>query len=140
MPFTFFTFKIVRRRVRRRVRRPRPRNQKSHASYLEHRERALALVTSRLAYFNAFYNFKYNKITIRNQTSRWGSCSRRGNLNFNYRIALIDPELADYVIVHELCHLGEFNHSPKFWELVARTMPEWRRVRKKLREEGKGVF
>src|SRR4051812_2511641 len=91
---------------------------KSNPSYLEHKPAALDLVNARLAYFNAFYNYKYNKVTIKNQFSRWGSCSRKGNLNFNYRIVLLPPELADYIVVHELCHLGEFNHGQKFWDLV----------------------
>ena len=132
MPFRIFRWKIVRRHVHRRVRVRRKRTKKSHASYLEHREQALELVTARLAYFNTFYNFKYNKITIKNHISRWGSCSRRGNLNFNYRIALLPPELADYIVVHELCHLGEFNHGPKFWELVGKTIPRWRDLRRSL--------
>src|SRR4051812_3740739 len=107
MPFSIFRFKIIRGR---RVVRRRTRTKKSHASYLEHRTRAYELVMARLAHFNTFYNYKYNRVTIKNHTSRWGSCSRKGNLNFNYRIALLPPELADYIVVHELCHLGEFNH------------------------------
>jgi predicted metal-dependent hydrolase len=108
---------------------------------MENRMQALELVTRRLVYFNSFYNFKYNKVTIKNQSSRWGSCSRKGNINFNYRLALIPPELADYVIVHELCHLGQLNHSRKFWELVERTMPNWRELRARLKgEEGKKLF
>ncbi len=133
MPFHFFRMRIRRRR--------KPRSKiKSHPQFLSNKEAALALVTSRLEYFNTFYNFKYNKVTIRNQSSRWGSCSRKGNLNFNYRIALLSPELADYIIVHELCHLGEFNHSRKFWELVEKTMPNWQTLRNKLREHGKKLF
>jgi predicted metal-dependent hydrolase len=134
MPFRLFKFKIVRRR---RVLR---RTNKSHTSYLEHRARALELVTARLTYFNVFYNFKYNTIKIKNNSSRWGSCSRKGNLNFNYRIALLPPELADYLVIHELCHLGEFNHSKKFWELVEKTMPHWRTLRVRLKKEGEKVF
>jgi predicted metal-dependent hydrolase len=136
MPFRLFKFKIVRRR---RVRRRR-HSHKSHSSYLEHRAQALELVTSRLTYFNTFYNFKYNTIKIKNNSSRWGSCSRKGNLNFNYRIALLPPELADYLVIHELCHLGEFNHSKKFWELVERTVPHWRTLRVRLKKEGEKVF
>lgn len=132
------SFRIFRRILRRR-RKPRSKA-KSHQHFLSNKEVALALVTSRLAHFNTFYNFKYNKVTIRNQFSRWGSCSRKGNLNFNFRIALLPPELADYIIVHELCHLGEFNHSRKFWELVEKTVPGWREARGRLKKEGKRVF
>lgn len=137
MPFSIFKFRIVRRR--RRVRRFRPKT-RSRQLFLEHRARALELVHTRLAHFNLSYNFKYNKVSIKNQSSRWGSCSRRGNLNFNYRIALLEPEVADYLIVHELCHLGEMNHSKKFWDLVARTLPHWRSLRRKMKEEGKRLF
>ncbi len=92
------------------------------------------LASERLEFFNKSYNFPYNKITIRNQISRWGSCSKRGNLSFNYRIVLLPLELADYIIVHELCHLGEFNHSKKFWDLVARTIPHWKKLRRELKK------
>lgn len=109
-------------------------NRKKH--FAEHKEKARVLVGERLAYFNQFYNLKWNKVAIRNQRSRWGSCSRKKNLNFNYRIALLPPHLADYIIVHELCHLAQLNHSLKFWALVAQTMPEHRSLRKELRRQG----
>ncbi len=104
--------------------------------FAEHKGRALALVRERLAHFNPHYDFKWNSVTIRNQRSRWGSCSRKGNLNFNYKIALLPPDLADYIIVHELCHLGELNHSRAFWSLVAQTVPKHRALRKELRKVG----
>lgn len=101
--------------------------------YLEHKEAARELAHARLAYFNQFYNFKYGAISIRDQKTRWGSCSRSGNLNFNYKLAVVPECIADYVIVHELCHREEFNHSKKFWELVARTIPNHKEIRKQLR-------
>lgn len=100
--------------------------------YLKYKGIAKSLVSERLRYFNQFYGYKIGNVTIRNQKSRWGSCSRKGNLNFNYRIALIPPELCDYIVVHELCHIGEMNHSKKFWDLVLRTMPDFKERRKKL--------
>ena len=111
----FFYFKRVRRRV---VKKKLPSKK-----YLEHKEKAREIAIDRLAYFNQHYKLKYNKIAIRNQKSRWGSCSSKGNLNFNYKIALLPSHLSDYVIVHELCHIGQFNHSQKFWDLVAETLP-----------------
>lgn len=65
--------------------------------------------------------------------SRWGSASERGNLNFNYKLLFLPLEVADYVIVHELCHLAEFNHSPAFWRLVERACPTHRALRQALR-------
>ena len=101
--------------------------------YLKYKEITRQLVKERLEYFNGFYNFRFNAINIKNQKTRWGSCSRKGNLNFNYKLALLPAHIADYIIVHELCHLSEFNHSRKFWELVARTVPEHKKIRRELR-------
>jgi len=99
-----------------------------------YKNEALALVTERLKYFNAFYGFSYTKISIKSQKTRWGSCSSKGALSFNYKIALLQPELVDYLVVHELCHLGEMNHSPRFWKLVKRAVPEYARLRNNLRK------
>jgi predicted metal-dependent hydrolase len=113
----------VRRRLAGRRRRRRPASLHV-AHYNEHKERARILIHERLVYWNTFYNCTYNKVAIRNQSTRWGSCSMKRNLNFNYRIALLPQELMDYVIVHELCHLIEFNHSPAFWACMARALPD----------------
>ncbi|MDO8594239.1 MAG: M48 family metallopeptidase [bacterium] len=109
-------------------------NRKKH--FAEHKEKARLLVQERLEHFNQFYGLTWNKVAIRNQRSRWGSCSRKGNLNFNYKVVFLPPHLADYLVVHELCHLEELNHSSAFWSLVARTMPEHREMRKELRKNG----
>jgi len=95
---------------------------------------ALELVHRRLEYFNDYYKFTYHNVSIRNQKTRWGSCSRKGNLNFNVKIAMLPPHLADYIIVHELCHLKEMNHGSRFWKLVALTFPEHKELRKELRK------
>jgi hypothetical protein len=105
----------------------------SKEDYLLYKDRAFNLATARIEYFNKIYGFDFNKISIRNQKTRWGSCSRKGNLNFNYKIALLPPQIADYIIVHELGHLGEFNHSKRFWDLVARTVPEHKKIRRDLK-------
>ena len=96
-------------------------------------ERARALAHARLEHFNRFYGFTYERVFIRSQKTRWGACSAKGNLGFNFRIAYLPAYLADYVIVHELCHLEQFNHSPAFWELVARTIPDHKARRTELR-------
>lgn len=98
--------------------------------------RALALVTQRIGVFNAHYGFEVGKITVKDQKTRWGSCSKAGNLNFNYKIALLPEKLADYIVVHELCHLGEFNHCRAFWALVAQTLPDYCALRSELRRVG----
>ncbi len=94
---------------------------------------ALVLAHERSAHFAKRYGFAFRKISVRAQKSRWGSCSRTGNLSFNYKIAALPPRTADYIIVHELCHLAEMNHSKKFWDLVAREIPEHKALRKELR-------
>jgi len=97
------------------------------------REQARRFVENRLSYFNKFYNFEINRIAIKNASTRWGSCSSLGNLNFNYKIIYLRPALADYLIVHELCHLGELNHSKRFWALVCKTIPDYVNINKELR-------
>ncbi len=121
-------------RFRRISRHPMARGGKRE--YAAYKEAARTLAAKRLAHFNVAYGFRYGAISIRNQKTRWGSCSRSGNLSFNYRIALLSPELADYVILHELCHLGAFDHSARFWLLVARSMPDFAIRRGKLRTLG----
>ncbi len=81
-----------------------------------------------------------NRITIRKQKTRWGSCSGKGNLNFNCLLALAPAEVLDYVVVHELCHLKELNHSPRFWEQVRRVLPDYDRSRQWLRKNGRELI
>jgi predicted metal-dependent hydrolase len=100
--------------------------------FLAYKKLAHALADARLKHFNQTYNFTYGRISIRNTKSRWGSCSKKYNLNFNYQIATLPPHLADYIIVHELCHCGEFNHSKKFWTLVARTIPDYKQLKREI--------
>ncbi|MBP9711354.1 MAG: M48 family metallopeptidase [Candidatus Pacebacteria bacterium] len=89
---------------------------------------------SRLVHFNAHYNVPLRKVFIKNLKSRWGSCSSRGNLNFNYKILFLPPAVADYIVAHELCHLKHFNHSVEFWALVAETVPHYKQMRAQLRK------
>ena len=100
---------------------------------IKKREQARRFVENRINYFNKFYNFKINRIAIKNTSTRWGSCSSKRNLNFNYKIIYLRPALADYLIVHELCHLGEFNHSKRFKALVMKTIPDYVNINKELR-------
>lgn len=101
--------------------------------YLKHKESARSFVASRLMMFNSFYGFAYGRVSIKNLTRNWGSCSALGNLNYNYKLIHLPECLAEYIVVHELCHLAEFNHSPRFWNLVARSVPDHKERRKTLR-------
>jgi predicted metal-dependent hydrolase len=119
MQFVWF-----RKGVKKAQRRRRLASTNTH-HYQAHKETARTLVHERLQYWNQLYQFTYNRVAIRDQRSRWGSCSSQKNLNFNYRIAFLPLELADYIIVHELCHLAELNHGNVFWQHVARALPEY---------------
>jgi len=79
------------------------------------------------------YHFQVGRISIRSQKTRWGSCSSKGNLSFNYNLLRFGKEIVDYVIIHELCHIKEMNHSEKFWKLVEKFCPDYRRYRKELK-------
>ncbi len=116
------------------TRKRKYRKQTGTHEYKKQKETARNFVTARIAHFNQFYNFTINKITIRNSRTRWGSCSKRGNLNFNYRIIFLPQELQDYIVVHELCHLQQMNHSKSFWNLVAQVISDYKNVKKTLRE------
>ena len=80
------------------------------------REQARIIVTARVRYYAPIIGVTYGQIAIRTQHTRWGSCSSKGNLNFNCLLALVPPEVLDYVVVHELCHRKEMNHSVQFWK------------------------
>ena len=113
--------------------RPRVSARDAKKAFATHKSQALEIAKERIEHFNRLYNFSFKNINIRNQKTRWGSCSRRGNLSFNYKIVLLEQHQRDYIIVHELCHLREFNHSPKFWALVAQTVPNYKEIRKGLK-------
>ena len=103
-------------------------------------EKTLELVTSRAEYFAGIMGVKYRRITVRNQKTRWGSCSSKGNLNFNCLLALVPPEVLDSVVIHELCHLKEMNHSEKFYAEVLRVFPDYYRCNKWLKENGRALI
>lgn len=80
------------------------------------------------------FGFTYNKVSVRDQDTRWGSCSTQKNLNFSWRLALAPLSVMDYVIIHELAHTQQMNHSPKFWDIVARCMPDYKDCKKWLKQ------
>ena len=95
-----------------------------------------APLPERTAYFAEKMRVSYGNITIRDQHTRWGSCSGKGNLNFNCLLVLTPPEVMDYVIVHELCHRREMNHSQRFWAEVENVLPDYRERKKWLKDNG----
>jgi len=103
--------------------------------YRRHRQTAQELIKAKVDYYCRQYGFQYNRISIRNQSTRWGSCSSRGNLNFSYKIIFLLPEEQDYIIVHELCHLKEQNHSRDFWNLVKKILPEYKKIHKNIQNK-----
>lgn len=106
--------------------------QSSRVDFIKYRVVAKKIARDKMRHFNTFYGFRWKKISIKNQKTRWGSCSKQGNINFNYKIALLPEHLVNYIIVHELCHLAQLNHSKQFWQLVAITIPDHSLVRKEL--------
>ena len=99
-------------------------------------EAALEDIPKRVQHYAPMVGVTYGRITIRSQRSRWGSCSSKGNLNFNCLLMLCPEEVRDYVVIHELCHLIEFNHSRRFWSLVEKQMPEYEVWKKWLKTHG----
>jgi len=107
----------------------------SEEHYRRYRKQAQELIKSKVDYYCRRQNFQYNKLSIRNQKTRWGSCSRDGNLNFSYKLIFLTPEEQDYIVVHELCHLKEQNHSKDFWSLVKEILPEYENAHKSIRSK-----
>ena len=101
-----------------------------------YRNAAREVFTNRVEYYHRFTGGHYTSITIRDQKTRWGSCSSRGTLSFNYRLIYGPAGPLDYVVVHELCHLTHMNHSKDFWNMVERIMPDYRIYKQWLREHG----
>ncbi len=98
--------------------------------------RAKRIIPVKVMKYSKMIGVSYGKITIRMQKSRWGSCSAQGNLNFNCLLMRAPDEIIDYVVVHELCHRKEMNHSPKFWAEVEKILPDYKERRKWLKTHG----
>ena len=99
-------------------------------------QQAVRVLPDRLRRFAPLVGVDYGRVTVRCQRTKWGSCSARGNLNFNCLLMLCPPEVLDYVVVHELCHRKELNHSPRFWAEVERVMPDYKKHRDWLKQNG----
>ena len=99
-------------------------------------DKALIVIPEKVKKYAPIVGVDYGRITIRNQRTRWGSCSGKGNLNFNCLLMLFPDEVIDYVVVHELCHRIHMNHSAEFYAEVERVLPEYRKWKKWLKENG----
>ena len=106
----------------------------------ELRRQTKLLVEERAAHYSAMLGLTYNQISVRAQHTRWGSCSSKGNLNFNCLLALVPGDVLDYVVVHELCHLKEMNHSNLFWQLVRQVLPDYAQSKHWLTENGRRLI
>ena len=106
----------------------------------ELKKRARRVFLARAAYFAPLVGVKAGRISIRSQRTKWGSCSAKGNLNFNCLLLLAPAEVLDYVVVHELCHLRQMNHSPRFWAEVGRVLPDYNNRRKWLKQNGDALM
>ena len=111
----------------------------SEAEQRLYRDKAREIFEQKVSYYAQMMGVSYGRIAIREQKTRWGSCSGEGNLNFNWRLIFAPAGVLDYVVVHELAHRKEMNHSPRFWRVVEDTMPEYRKYQKWLKENGRGL-
>lgn len=103
-------------------------------------DKALNVIPERVAYYAPKVGVTYGRITIRNQRTRWGSCSAKGNLNFNCLLMLTPPEVIDSVVVHELCHRKEMNHSKRFYDEVLRVYPNYFECDRWLKKNGGAIM
>lgn len=104
------------------------------------REEARRDLTARVAQWAAQMGVSYGRVAIRFQKSRWGSCSSKGNINLNAVLMFCPAEVRDYVVIHELAHRREMNHSPRFWAIVEKYCPTYRACRKYLRDNGASII
>ena len=107
-----------------------------------YREQARECIKERVAFYTTQYDFSksVNRIFIKDQKSRWGSCSTKSNLNFSYRLIMAPSQVLDYVVVHELCHLKHMNHSTQFWSAVERILPNYKVAKEWLRKNGQTLY
>ncbi len=125
-------------KIRRKELEERPEQRKplSQRECQKARELARHVLEQKTGLYAGLMNVTYGRISIRDQKTRWGSCSGKGNLNFNWRLILAPEEVLDYVVVHELAHRREMNHSPAFWKLVEEILPDYRIRRQWLKQHG----
>ncbi len=131
--------------VVRHLEEARSRTSQEHPPLSESRrkhyvETARAIFTQKTAYYARIMGVTYGRISIREQKTRWGSCSSAGNLNFNWRLIFAPEEVLDYVVVHELAHRKEMNHSKAFYAVVGSVLPDYKSSRRWLRDHGDSLW
>ena len=137
---------IRRKQQELRIRRQEQETQREQQTpwgecdYRKARELARAVFEQKAALYGRLMEVTYGRITVRDQKTRWGSCSGKGNLNFNWRLILAPEEVLDYVVVHELAHRREMNHSPRFWAVVEAVLPDYRKQRQWLKVNGERLM
>lgn len=133
------------RKAKQKIEQKREENKDEEVDRLTREElqeladKAMKVIPERVAYYAPKIGVTYGRITIRNQKSRWGSCSSRGNLNFNCLLMLTPPEVVDAIVVHELCHRKEMNHSKKFYNEIYRVYPDYDKWDKWLKDNGEKI-
>lgn len=116
---------------------PPPLPEQERRRYME---TARDIFTRKTAYYASVMQVTYGRISIREQKTRWGSCSSKGNLNFNWRLIFAPEDVLDYIVVHELAHLKEMNHSPAFYRIVASVLPDYKKEQRWLKEHGESLW
>ena len=118
----------------------KPKSKERIALENRYKKAAKEYIPKRVEHYASLIGVSYAKISIRDQKTRWGSCSSSGMLSFNYKLILAPPRVLDYIVVHELCHRKEMNHSKAFWSLVAEIMPEYKEYQYWLKINGKTFY
>lgn len=128
-------------RFQNEIRKNRPPVEKLTKQELDNLgEKALVVIPQKVKFYAEKIGVTYGRITIRNQHTRWGSCSAKGNLNFNVLLMLMPEEVMDYIVVHELCHRIEMNHSPRFYAEVAKILPGYKAAERWVKENGQSLM
>ncbi len=122
--------------IKMKAREPEPVRELDPELEKMYRSMAADILNMECAYFAKKMGVTYNKVTIRDQKSRWGSCSSNGNISLNWRLLFMHPKIGRYVVVHELAHRKQMNHSREFWAEVEKVLPDYRKYRKLLKEQG----
>jgi len=120
--------------TRQLVRQKRQKRMTLEGSFEQYKARAKKFVRDRVKYFAELHGFEHGRVSVKQTTSQWGSCSAEKNLSFSHKIYFLPPELADYVIVHELCHTREMNHGKRFHALFRHVQPDYKKRRALLKK------